>query len=314
MPTSTSEQNTRLRARQLQRLNETNEREGPLPFISKLMPEDLQFANLLEPNWKVVPEGEVDVPEEWTKRSGSLTSTLTHFRKSVKLLVDNQELPWHNGPEPLEQTLPEPVQTREGDRKGETKEDNSHEQPLIEFSEPPKPAIGQGKDKTDASPGANTVQDVLEATRERQRRREAEDATNEHQRRLQVEKQLVDTTKQLRDLDIQWSTEKRVLKDKLSQALRDLDKTTAERDQATDRLSQVTAQLSQTKDQLGQTTILHDETKKQLDNLMSELDQEKEAKERGEQRRQQEQIYPLLTDENYETLRMMMSKSKGRQD
>ncbi|UPL02863.1 hypothetical protein LCI18_013797 [Fusarium solani-melongenae] len=301
MPTSASEQNTRLRARQLQRLNEKNEREA--------LPEDLQFANLLEPNWKVVPEGEVDVPEEWAKRSGSLISTLTHFRKSVKLLVENQGLPLHEGPEPLEQALPELVQTREGDREG----DKSYDEPLIEFSEPPKPTPRQGKAKTDTSSGAKTFQDVLEAPKERPRYLEAEDANNEHQRRLQVEKRLADTTEQLRHLDIQWSEEKRVLKDKLRQVSKDLDKATTERDQATDRLNQATAQLSRTKDQLSQTTILLEEAKKQLDNMITELYQVKEAKEKGGKRRQQEQIYPFLTDENYETLRMMMNKSKARQ-
>ncbi|RSL87669.1 hypothetical protein CDV31_016211 [Fusarium ambrosium] len=309
MPTSASEQNTLLRARQLQRLNEKNEKEGPLPFIDKLMPEDLQLANLLEPNWKVVPEGEVDVPEEWTKRSGSLTSTLTHFRKSVKLLVNNQELPLDDIPETIEHISPEPTQTREGDKEG----GNGYEGPLIEFSEPPKPTTRQGKAKTGASPSAKTFQDVLEANKEHQRRREVEGANHERQRRLEVEKQLADTTGKLRDLDLQWSGEKRALNDKLSQVSKELDKNTGERDQAIDRLNQATIQLYQTKDKLSQTTILLDETKKQLDNMTTELDQVKQAKERGEQRRQQGQIDPLLTDENYETLRMMMSKCKGRQ-
>ncbi|KAM0414575.1 hypothetical protein ACHAPT_013591 [Fusarium lateritium] len=300
MPSSTSEQNTRVRARQLQRLNERIKREGHLPYTDQLTPEDLQLANRLEPNWKVVPDGEVDIPEEWTTKAGSLSCTLMHFRKNVKLLLAKQELPTDDVPETPEQTSPAPPQTQEkGDREG----DGSHSKDLIQFSEPPKPTTRQENAKLDASPGTKTAQDVLWP----------HETTNERRRRLQVEKQLAEATRELQDLEIKWSGEKQMLQDKLNQAVKRLEKTTAEYNQTTKWLNQAMSQLNHTRTQLGQTTVRLNKTNEQLEMAVMELDQVKKAKERGEQGHQQERTDPLLTDENYETLRKMMRKSKGRE-
>ncbi|KAJ3540789.1 hypothetical protein NM208_g4902 [Fusarium decemcellulare] len=105
MPRFTSEEKCRQRARQLQRFDDENQQlkekdQAELPYSKDYTQDDVYLANTIEPSWQTIP-------------SGSLRSTMSHFRKNAKSLIESSragnENPQFDVEEPAEET-PQPVQ------------------------------------------------------------------------------------------------------------------------------------------------------------------------------------------------------------
>jgi hypothetical protein len=89
MAWATSEENTRLRARQLLRYHNKHDESGPLPNANKITESDIELAELLAPVWRLEEcnEGEVEYPEQWEKLAKSLSFTLGSFRRNAKAMT-----------------------------------------------------------------------------------------------------------------------------------------------------------------------------------------------------------------------------------
>ncbi|EXK87620.1 hypothetical protein FOQG_08959 [Fusarium oxysporum f. sp. raphani 54005] len=86
MTWASSEDNTRLRARQLLRFYNKHQDEGPLPYAAKITASDIELAESLAPVWRLedCDEGEEGYPEQWGKMAKSLSFTLGSFRRKAK--------------------------------------------------------------------------------------------------------------------------------------------------------------------------------------------------------------------------------------
>ncbi|RKK07791.1 hypothetical protein BFJ66_g8370 [Fusarium oxysporum f. sp. cepae] len=86
MTWASSEDNTRLRARQLLRFYNKHQDEGPIPYAAKITASDIELAESLAPVWRLedCDEGEKEYPEQWEKMAKSLSFTLGSFRRKAK--------------------------------------------------------------------------------------------------------------------------------------------------------------------------------------------------------------------------------------
>ncbi|KAG5745336.1 hypothetical protein H9Q69_012738 [Fusarium xylarioides] len=85
-----TEDNTRLRARQLRRFHEKHiSSEGPLKHADKITSTDMDLATTLAPDYslKFCAEDEEEYPEQWVLKPKSLAFILSNFRPKAKEIV-----------------------------------------------------------------------------------------------------------------------------------------------------------------------------------------------------------------------------------
>lgn len=87
MVSKKSEDNTRLRARQIQRLHHKNTDDSPMPNAKLITAEHLRLAGSLEPTWQMDKCSDaVEYELDWTQKPRSMASMLTAFAKSAQAL------------------------------------------------------------------------------------------------------------------------------------------------------------------------------------------------------------------------------------
>ncbi|KAF4953733.1 hypothetical protein FGADI_5726 [Fusarium gaditjirri] len=94
MPWVTTEDNTRLRARQLRRFyDKHNSSEGPLQYGDKILQTDIDLATTLAPDYSLenCAQGEEEYPEQWVTKPKSLSYTLSNFRLKAKEMTDTMD-------------------------------------------------------------------------------------------------------------------------------------------------------------------------------------------------------------------------------
>ncbi|KAF4449958.1 hypothetical protein F53441_6877 [Fusarium austroafricanum] len=83
-------ENTKLRARQLQRLHELHQTDPQGDLVDTITLEDIELAEQLQPDFRDV-EDDPPFEKEWIKNPKSLPQVLRQFRKNAQDLIDNPD-------------------------------------------------------------------------------------------------------------------------------------------------------------------------------------------------------------------------------